>query len=264
MHIDDSRTARRQPRYLATLAAVACLGICNAASAAVVAWSLPITVSGDADINTLGAMVEAANLSGNASGFAATTTVNGVTFTGWLPAGAGVSTSPGGHFVFAPAPGHFLQSFDGFGSVAAPFSALSANYRTLLTGGSFSQNQVNANDFTGPMTLTLSGLSPGAPYQFQWWTDDSRPFATGPITATTGLTSVSLDPNTTDAAGGVGQFVTGTFTADAPTQVITFSTTGNGNVQNAFQLRMIPEPSTAALLAGFAALATSIRRRRRD
>ena len=60
------------------------------------------------------------------------------------------------------------------------------------------------------------------------------------MTATSGATSVSLSPNTTNAVGGIGQFAIGTFTADSTTQDIVFSTTGNANLQSAFQLRGSP------------------------
>jgi hypothetical protein len=236
-----------------------CFG--GTASAAVIAWGMPTNVSGTGDVSTLGTVIEAVNPGANSSGFGASVVVNGVTFDAWLPVGT-TTTSTGGHFTLTSAAGHLIQSYDGFGSPgAAPFSTLPASYQTLLGYGDYSQNQSNANDFTGGMTLTLSGLTVGNAYQFQWWANDSRPFATGPITATTGATGVSLDVNTTDAAGGTGQFAVGTFVADAVTQTITFSTTGNGNVQNGFQLRAVPEPGSGGLILA-ATVGACIRRRR--
>jgi hypothetical protein len=57
--------------------------------------------------------------------------------------------------------------------------------------------------------------------------------------ASTGGTSVLLDPNTTDSAGGLGQYVIGTFVADAATQDILFTTTGNAVGHSGYQLRVL-------------------------
>jgi hypothetical protein len=64
---------------------------------------------------------------------------------------------------------------------------------------------------------------------------------------------VSLEHNT-GVAGSVGQFVLGTFTADATTQSISFqgfgAGTNFGSTQiNAVQLRAVPEPAGLALAA---------------
>ena len=109
--------------------------------------------------------------------------------------------------------------------------------------------------------MRINGLTIGAVYEFQWWFSDSRPFSTGPVTATTGAISVSLDPNTTDSAGGIGQYAIGTFIADATTQDIVFSTTGNAVGHNAFQVRQIPEPSSGVLVAAGFLLAAVLRQR---
>jgi hypothetical protein len=233
----------------------------NPADAANVVWTPPVTVSAATDVSAIGTLLEAANTGIDQNSVPTTVAVNGVTFTGWGIAGAGSFVSPGGHFTMSVAAGHFQQSFDGFGSTSAPFSALPANYRTLLAGGNFAQNQTNANDFTGTLTLAISGLTINNQYQFQWWTNDSRPFSTGPVTATAG-TSVSLDPNTTDGAGGVGQYAIGTFTADATMQNIVFTTTGNANLQNAFQVRLVPEPAGVLTLFAAGSMLATLRRRR--
>ena len=74
------------------------------------------------------------------------------------------------------------------------------------------------------------------------------------ITATAG-NSVSLSSNVDSANGGLGQWVTGTFTADAASQSINFIGDGDGGFLNGFQLRLldgatsVPETgSTLALL----------------
>ena len=76
---------------------------------------------------------------------------------------------------------------------------------------------------------------------------------------------ITLSSNSTGAFGGLGQFATGTFTADATTELVTF--TGEGTINGA-QLRDItpatpaPEPAGLALFGvGLGALGL-IRRRR--
>jgi hypothetical protein len=235
---------------------------CATADGAIVAWGTPANVAGVGDVSLLGALVEAVNTGIDGNSVPTTVAVNGVTFLGWSTAGGSAQVSPGGHFSITAAAGFTHQGFDGFGSFAAPFSNLPTDYKTLLRGGNYVSNQLNANDFTGAITLAISGLTVGVRYEFQWWTNDSRPFSSGPVIATSGGASVALDPNVTNGTGGVGQFATGTFTADAPTQTVVFTTTGNANLQSAFQLR-IPEPSSALLFAtAFAVLGGCWRRRR--
>src|SRR5205823_11217888 len=103
-------------------------------------------------------------------------------------------------------------------------------------------------------------LTVGQNYTFEWWSNDSGPrFFPYTTTATTsGGSSVALNDNTTGfVAGGLGQYATGSFTADNSTQVITFSGESATPLLNGFELRqlgsvVIPEPST--WMAGFASL----------
>jgi hypothetical protein len=206
-------------------------------SAATIAWGPPTSISGDSDVSTNGTLLSALNpgLYGNAS---QATTVNGVNFIGWAPAGGGAPTDPSGLFTLTPAPGFGIFTTSGLGSSSAPFSALSSAYRVLLDGADYASNP-SQTQFNGSITMRINGLAVGNTYEFQWWFNDSRPFSTGPVVASTGVITVSLDPNTTDSVGGLGQHVIGTFVADTATQDILFSTTGNAVGHSGYQLRVL-------------------------
>ncbi|MFM7244595.1 MAG: PEP-CTERM sorting domain-containing protein [Planctomycetaceae bacterium] len=123
------------------------------------------------------------------------------------------------------------------------------------------------------ITATLGGLTAGQQYRIQWWTSDpansqgvlNETFAT--TTATSGTSSVTLDSNSTNANGGLGQYVIGTFTADATSQTFDLnSPSGNTSpLIDGFQLRTVavPEPSTW-VLAATAALGFAVAARRRS
>jgi hypothetical protein len=107
--------------------------------------------------------------------------------------------------------------------------------------------------------MTISGLVIGAQYQFQFWSNESSGSFGYQITATAG-NSVPLAGNTSNAPGGLGEWVIGSFTADAATQMITFAGDGDGGELNAFQLRNItprlpavPDSGSTLALLGIAA-----------
>jgi hypothetical protein len=178
------------------------------ARAAVIAWSGPTNISGDADVSTAGTLLGALNI--GAQGVP-NTTVNGVTFVGVALTGNSVTS---GNFTFTASSGNFGSS-NFIGSAAAPFSNLSAAYQSLLgTGGGGFANI--------PLTLTMNGLTVGKTYQFEWWWNVSAFPAGVAVTTAAAGTSVTLNPNTTNTIGGLGQFANGTFVADAATQSITF------------------------------------------
>ena len=228
-----------------------------------VTWNAPQTITGNGDVSTTGALILAHNLgaSGNSSA-----TVNGVTFTPFATNGPVNIAGNVRLSSTANIPGDNVN----FGDIVAPFSDLSPDYQTLLQSGSYTNGPFPPPD----ITLTLSGLSVGTSYQFQWWANQSSLSSFSPFPPPGG-------PATTAAAGGsvtltryspateIGQFATGTFTADAASQVITFSGGDTRTLLNAFQLRElpaspIPEPGTALFgiaLAGVALRSPSKRRR---
>ena len=229
--------------------------------AATIAWGPATNISGEADVSLNGTLVSAVNPGQFPGGGGAATTVNGVNFIGFAPANMGPVTDPSGVFTLETVPGFGIFSTSGLGSPAAPFSTLTSAYQRLLDFADYSSDGPQTT-FNMPITMTINGLTVGVPYEFQFWFNDSRPFSTGPLIATTGVTSVSLDPNTTNAPGGLGQFAVGTFVADATTQQILFTTTGNAVGHSAYQLRVVPEPGAGLLGAATMLLAT--RRGRRN
>jgi hypothetical protein len=162
------------------------------ADAALVAWGPATNISGDADVSTAGTLVGAFNI--GAPGVP-NTVVNGVNFAGLALTGNAASA---GNFSFTTG-GVGFGNANTLGSGAAPFSTLSAGYQTLLGSGA---GQITTETFT----LTMSGLTLGRTYQFEWWWNASADAPLlGITTAAAGPgDTVSLDPNTTNTEGGLG------------------------------------------------------------
>ena len=212
------------------------------ANGANITWDSPQQITGDTDVSTTGTLLGAFNVGDTG---VPSTMVNGVNFQSFAaPGGVGMS-------------GNFSMTSGGFGvfnsntsgaSANAPFTTLTSQYQTLLSS--------YVTPLFGPVTLTMSGLMIGKQYQFEFWSNLSSQMFGYQITATGGINAVSLSSNTGSADGGLGQFVTGTFTADALTQDVSFLGDGDGGFLNAFQLRQlgasgVPETgSTFGLLAG--------------
>ncbi len=225
--------------------------LCTAApstSAAVISWGNPTTIAADSDVDTSGLLVGAWNIGDTG---VTSTTVNGVIFS---PLAAPDSTTiavNSGALTVDPSPGEFKSTNIAAGLPMAPFNTLSSSYQELLQAGT-------ANPNSSTLGITLSGLTIGSPYLVQIWVNDSDSYLSGnPHVGTTIVQGGPiLDVNSTNAPGGVGQYVTGTFNADAITQQILLSS-GAGHVTlNALQLRAIPEPSyTILALVGCALLA---------
>jgi hypothetical protein len=216
--------------------------LASVAQSANITWGAAQQISGSGDVSTTGALIGGFNVGGTG---VPSTVVNGVTFQSFAAPGGNGSS---GNFTMTAGGGVF-DSNTGGASPNPPFSGLPAGYQTLLS--SF------VVPLFGPATLTMSGLVVGMQYQFQFWSNNSSDRFGYTITATAG-NSVGLSSNTSFAEGGLGEWVIGSFTADAATQQITFSGDGDGGFLNGFQLRQLVPPtnqvpetgSSLALLAG--------------
>lgn len=246
---------------LATFAVVG-----RGAAAATVNWGPATTIAGDADVTNAGTVFAAANF-GDAT--VTPTTVNGVPFAAF-PVGQYVASAAAGRLTVQEtlaAQGYRLVGSDTIGrpatATSAPFANLSAAYRALIGPGIYSIG-------TSDILLTVSGLTPGAAYRIQLF--DNVASANTAADLVNGTAGRRLRDNTTGADGGLGQFVTGTFTADATTQSVTITGDAAGGsllnyaplpVLNAVAVTAVPEP-TAAAAAAAVGLSLFVGRRRRQ
>jgi glucuronoarabinoxylan endo-1,4-beta-xylanase len=185
-------------------------------------WSKPVTISSTTDISTSGTLLYAYNCSGSNG------TVNGVSFTGVDSAitwGTGVTLS-----------GYDARLTSGFADGStAPLGSLDAGYRKILRGGAFKWA-------SGEASVTLNSLVAGHQYQVQMWVNDSRSGSSAFRTQTAkGANAMSVAFNNTQAEGGLGQYVIGSFTATGNSQTFMLSGGGTTPQINAIQVRDVSE-----------------------
>jgi hypothetical protein len=191
-----------------------------------VTWQAPVTISGPADVSTLGTYFGSwAPQNGNANSLP----VNGVTFQGF-------SDLP--FFTSGPT---FDNGYNGFGSP----NTSDANYNALLQYGRFS------NEGSTPATFSWSGMTPGNTYMVQLWVNDGRNIGESRSETITGGTKTSAPVSFGSDGTGPGQYIIGTFVANASggqTLILTpFSSGSNPNPQvNLVQVRDITSTLVAA------------------
>ncbi len=221
-----------------------------------VSWSTPADVSGPSDVQTIGNLVVARNMADGGPTSSDSLTLNSVLFSSardnaYLGIGDAFYELSGGRIA-----GVLL------GSNAAPFSSLDGDYKSLLNTGARDSVSGVVNRY---FHLTLNSLTIGDTYHVQFWVNcanESLGHTFGADNFRTVITtpsgSIELDPNSTNAEGGVGQWVTGTFIANEPGITFEFTAEDGGcPMLNAFQLRkeaggpVIVETELPALTQGF-------------
>lgn len=230
-----------------------------------ISWQTPQTITGESDVSTNGALLYAYNFTTTAG----ITTVNGAQFANT----SAFSVTNAYDFDFlSPSTGRAAPSDSGYGS--GNFNALSSSYRNLLNqsirasggSGAGAANDAAFNAFA----VTLNGLTIGVTYEVQVWISDSR--SNDPATKGLGHLDrgqpggVMVDYNVGDSAGNLGQYVVGTFTASETDEFFVFDTyaapVANVALLNAFQVRIIPEPSSVLVAGGGFAFLMLGRRRK--
>ncbi len=248
--------------------------------AATINWSAAyISAAGTSQISQNGVLQEAVNF-GFAAATATTAAVGGVTFTGFVHA----STAPGGTVTTNASTPRLTTGLDaaddgnyvpatGAGVGAYPGYTGNPAYLPLLDGGLWDDAATVAD-----RTSTLTGLIGGSTYEIQIFLADLRdaPFALNRyMTITDGnggtfgsLATTNISLTSAAANRGNGLILTGVFTANATTQSFENNlidadvpATLVGPQYNAYQLRLIPEPSAVA--CSLLALGLGVGRRRR-
>jgi hypothetical protein len=227
------------------------------AKAAPINWGTAQGITGTADVVTTGTLFASANFAGS------NTTVNGVTFDAFPITGGGTSATVGNISVLG-----IVGTGTGFNPTTLTttnintWASLPTSYKDLLAP------TLRLVGIGNSLQFTLSNLTNGATYSIQYWVNDSR--WSNPQGMSVNVGSAVLSPNTGSTTGGVGQWVTGTFTAVGTTQTFSASpATLNTTYANAMQVRVlaVPEPSTWAIAGvglACAVIGREVRRRRRN
>ena len=186
--------------------------------AAAISWTPPATISGDTDVCKWGNALYAYDWNN------VNQAVNGVSFTG-----SSSTTGGGANVALSGVNG---GNYTAFTATSNPYNALSAAYKNILAGGDYTSS-------TTTLIVTLKNLIAGHIYAAQVWVNDARSTGNGRTEiayGNNGGNSVTLDYNSSNAAGGVGQSSIGVFTADGTSD--SFTLDGNASTQiNALQVR---------------------------
>ena len=215
------------------------------AIAADITWQTPTTISGASDVSTQGTFFGSWAPGDDAYNPDALP-VNGVTFNAY------------GSLSGIGASGSFLDHYTGYNN---PGTA-DANYNTILQAAVFNWN-------ADPIMVGWNGMTAGNTYLVELWVNDGRNATVNARTLTvTGGANTSAPLALGSGDSGPGQFIIGTFVADASGSesiALTPGAGGYGAQINLLQVRditVVPEPSAIALLvAGAGAMLCGLRRR---
>lgn len=209
-----------------------------------ITWQAPAFISGDSDVNTQGTLFGTwAPYNGAAA--SGGLVVNGVNFNAY-------PTLPGA-----------TDDFDnggGNGTYGTP-NTPDSNYNQLLNAGAFG-NTAN------PYTISWTGMTAGDDYLVELWVSDGRNSTVNQRTETiTGGANTSAFLDYGSGSSGFGQYVVGSFVADASGDETLTLTPGAAFPSAQFNLLQVrdvtpvPEPSALAILAaGVGAMIFGFRR----
>ena len=238
---------------LAIVVAIAATkGATPAQAEAPITFGMPTTISADTDVFNKGTLLYAYGFGNPAAANTSLGVVNGVNF---LNAGSfsnGQLSSGNGNVTVT----NFSNTF----ASGAP-TGVSTAYGSVLSNCVFV-----STDNSG--ALTLGNLTAGTSYKVELFADDSTAGNNGSqrnetITDGSGDSVILKSNSGTGGGGSAGQFVIGSFTANATTEVLNFPSFTGAAYLNALSVEVVPEPATWAggvLLLGVAGLALRQRR----